>query len=335
MNLYVQDLNLSIANSLNSHLISFLTTLFSVITTAFIGWTVYKWQQRERKISSEISHFGLLLSSIIHNLELNVSLLERTNAIIKEIDDFINNLSTAKYYADCFHGKQQLNLCILLPNQEVRSEYIRNQLKNVTKELILKETFISIYGLLDTKSYEKEAIFLLNYGNLNFHPTYKKLENENIRINQIINIINEFIANHHKNNNQHEVLVPIFDLRKTDYENKIEKTKQELLYVKTFYTSLKDSVECSIFYSDIALLHLIEFNKRYTKKYRKTISNLSIIFPQISIAQTIYDVKNLDYFKQAQDKYKIYSKIPDYELLNLTLLEKYFDYISKIKNKRK
>ena len=116
-----------------------------------------------------------------------------------------------------------------------------------------------------------------------------------------------------------------------DYPIKIEETRQKALFFKSLYEALKESAEYIAFYSDLACKHLMHFNAKFAKKYRKIIADLDIAFSEIS-SKKLYDLEKMDYYLKHKEDYEKYAELPKYKLLNQTLLEKPIDLRFKRKS---
>ncbi len=300
----------------------FLITFFSVLITAWIGWIVYKQQQKEKRIKDDILAFSLLFFSITNNLENTTASVDKANKTITEIENFITAINKMKYYIDSFHNVQQLDLSICFSDENAKKNYIISELDKLKDNLVLRETYTKMIGLLSDINYEKEALFLVNWGNLKFQSVYKNLLSEYKKLNEIIILINQNIEDEIKNDKKRKKLIFMCDINDENYSNIIEQKIQELLYYKNLYELFKESAECILFYSDLAYKHLMFFNDKYAKKYKNIILNLDISFSKLSIENKIYDLEETEYYKKNLGKYELYSELPSYKLLNWSFREK-------------
>ena len=152
-----------------------------------------------------------------------------------------------------------------------------------------------MFNFLMEKDIQKESLFMLLNGDFYFQKIILHLQEEYKRGNQCIEKINHFI----ESINGKRILKEfefVFDLNDPDLKEKIKSKRQELSYFATFYASLNQMLEYSLFFGEIALAHLSDFNSLFAEKYIEILRFLHIApktykldKPQIKIE----DLKNI------------------------------------------
>lgn len=314
------NITLSIHNASSdfSYLKNIFSTILGIIITAYIGWQVYLKQTRNSRIMDNITDFNIIFSYVALNLEYIIPILKHVNKSIIEIIEFITNLKEMKKLMDIKTGVTQLNTPLFLPNNTVL-DYIYNQLKNIEPKMILKESTMQIIGEIIINDYNKNSVFMTRFGNIYFHKFFLSLQNYYSKINNLIIIINKII-NENSQGNYREQKINLFNTK--NYENNINKEIQSLEFQIGIYRNLQECLEGAIFYTDLILIHLVQFNKLYSKKYKKIFNTLDIDFRELNISRN-YDIKSFQYYKQNYNIYKEYAKTPKYHFCRSNPVKKY------------
>ena len=191
------------------------------------------------------------------------------------------------------------------------------------QNLIYKTSFIKIIGELSINNYEKEALFLTNYGDVYFQGIYTCLAKEYVKSNLIIDFINETIDRISNKATIRNAEVNICDISQEGYEISINRNIQENLFILNLYEQLKHSSEKIIFYSDIAFNHLLEFNSKLHNKYKKVYKSLGLSSYEIKIDKD-YHIEELVYYCKNKEIYEKLNKLPKFRTLELSLFEKFW-----------
>ncbi len=332
MNIEIKNLLINFSSNSQNYLADFLLTFFSVLVTAWIGWSIYKQQEKRKRIKNDISNFCLLFFAIISNHGCASAILKKVIVAIKELDAYINALDRVQHLIGCFQNKEDLGLSIQFLDDNAKKSYIMSEINKLRESFSLKETYIKTLGFLKEVNFEKEALFLVSWGNFKFQAIYKNLESEYKQNNNLTKWINQNVELKFSNDRKRKLTEPLCSVNDEDYAVKIEEQRQRAFFFKDFYEKLKDSAEYIAFYSDLACKHLIHFNAKFAKKYRKIIVDSDIAFSEISLAK-LYNLDELEYYINNKEEYEECAKLPEYRLLNQNWFEKLMDFNFKKKTK--
>ena len=292
-------------------ILEFLKIGLSVFFTGLIGWIAYLKQQRNERLKQDLSNFTLIFCSIQNNInyasafwgqaQTNIVELKKNILILEKLKECANNINKLRLKT-YLNGKENIKLM----------EYMDSADK-LCQGLVFANSYVKIIGELSVNNYEKEALFLTNYGDISFQYIYTSLAKEYVKNNLTLDFINETID---RNTNKATIRteeVNICDISQEGYEDLINKKIQECFFLLNLYEQLKKSSEAIIFYSDLAFNHLLSFNSISHNKYKKKYKTLGLSSFELNINRE-YNIEDFGYYHENKATYEKLNRIPSLKL---------------------
>ena len=263
---------------------------WGIMLTAFFGWCFYTFKELVAYVKSCSENYFYIFNFIMKNHEACQTIWEgQTLVVLKEIDSFLETLDILEKLYDAEHG------LITFKNKEEKEKYLslwHRQMKSMESNLVLKNTYIQMFNFLIEKDIQKESLFMLLNGNFYFQKIILHLQEEYQRGNHNIEKINNLIQSRNSGKVVREFRF-ILNLEDIDLKEKINSKRQELLYFRSLYDSLNQMLEYSLFFGEIALTHLSDFNSLFAEKYVEIIRFLHIAPKFYKLEKQLVEIEDL------------------------------------------
>lgn len=324
-----------IINPHNSNFFKDYQTFLGILISAIIGLLAYFFKEKCNRLKTEANNFFLIFFFIKTNLE-EINALRKGGILpaVDEINKYLMELNKIKYFGDQYHGKKAIDTNIYFPDENSRKNFIvQKSNKEVNQDnLILVRTFKKLINEVKEKDLESEALFFVNYENINFQQIYKTLEFDYKRINNLIaSLRNAIEKNEPSDSNLYKFEVDFSDV---NYEIIIEKEMYKIFKYKNLYETLLEILEYSLLYSDIAMDHLSAFSYHYSKKYKIIFELLGIKFGTLKGENILYQIKDLTFIYNDLDNLctRHLWEIPLYNCLKLNFWDKFLNLFHRCKD---